>query len=196
MSVKFPETFWLIFTCMYIKSKILTAVSLSLFAVLVITSCGDDDDARENYFTTGAQQHPVMLAARIGPAIQMQNASGSTFYRHRIKFWDDGYSYVNNAVTGEGETVDFWLNTRSETLEPNNYILQLNHAEGGWGQIVQGIWANAANMDEREALVKGGLMRMQKDNDVYTISYDLELNGRIYTKLKGYYQGKLDMMEE
>ncbi|MBT1708348.1 hypothetical protein KK062_08940 [Fulvivirgaceae bacterium PWU5] len=179
------------------KSKILTALSLSLFAILVITACSsDDDDSQENYFTTGAQQHPVTLAARIGPVIQMQNASGSTFYRHQIKFWDDGYTYVNNVVTGEGETVDFWLNTRSEALEPNNYILQPNNAEGGWGQIAQGTWANAENMDEREALVKGGVMRIRKNNDVYTISYDLELDGRIYTKLEGYYQGKLDIIQE
>jgi hypothetical protein len=126
----------------------------------------------------------------------MENASGGTFYRHRIKFWDDGYTYDNNVVTGEGETVSFWLNGLSEAVEPNNYILQKNDANGSWGQIAQGTWTNTGNMDEREASVKGGLIRITKENDVYTISYDLELDGHIYTKLKGYYQGTLDMIQE
>ena len=182
--------------CTYMKSNILSAVSLSLFAVLVIMACSDDDDSQENYFTTGARTHLVTLAAKIGPPIPLENASGGTFYRHQVKFWDGGYTYTDNVVTGEGETVEFWLNTLSETVEPNNYILQKNDANGSWGQIAQGTWTSAENMDEGEASVKGGLMRITKENDVYTISYDLELDGRIYTTLKGYYQGKLEMIEE
>lgn len=182
--------------CTYMKGKILSSVLLCLFAILVMTSCGDDDDSQENYFTTGAQHHPVTLAAQIGPPIQLENASGGTFYRHQIKFWDDRYTYADNVVTGEGETVSFWLNGLSESVEPNNYILQQNDANGSWGQLAQGTWTNAENMDEREASVTGGLMRITKDNDVYTISYNLELDGRIYTTLRGYYQGTLETIQE
>jgi hypothetical protein len=177
-----------------------TRILLSLFVALSVVCCRSDDDSQENYFSVGNDpRHRIVLAARIGDPIQMENTDGTLFYRQQVRFWDEGYTYADSVVTGEGQILTLWLNMTTPELQPNNYIIQGN-SKGSWGQMASGTWTVSTPGEEspfqRYPILDGSYMKVLQSGDTYTFTFDLKVALKFPVSFEGYYQGPLERLQE